>query len=162
MWIGPWEGLGERGKGFGWIGKARSFDKNHGRGIRLGWVYYLEQKYIGKIIIRLLIHQMTRKNIIWSLRFFVCILWTTITAQIIFICSWRRILRKDDVVFPHTLRAEFFYPYQTMCDTFSITAYSPTIWSITKFGVTMEMTRRSYGISVAALKLDNNLKLTKK
>ena len=70
--------------------------------------YYLEQKYIGKIIIRLLIHQMTRKNIIWSLRFFVCILWTTITGKIVFICSWRDILRKDDAVFPHTLRGDFF------------------------------------------------------
>ena len=49
-----------------------------------------------------------------------------------------------------------------MRDTFSIAAYLPTIWSITEFGVTMEMTRRSYGITVAALKLDNNLKLTKK
>ena len=43
-------------------------------------MYYLEHKYIGKSIIRLLIHQMTRKTIIWSLRLFVCILWTTITA----------------------------------------------------------------------------------
>ena len=75
---------------------------------RLSIEYYLEQKYIGKIIIRLLIHQMTRKNIIWSLRFFVCILWTTITGKIVFICSWRDILRKDDAVFPHTLRGDFF------------------------------------------------------
>ena len=49
-----------------------------------------------------------------------------------------------------------------MRDTFSIAAYLPTIWSITEFGVTMEMKRPSYGITVAALKLDNNLKLTKK
>ena len=49
-----------------------------------------------------------------------------------------------------------------MRDTFSSAAYLPTIWSIAEFGVTMEMTRQSYGITVAALKLDNNLKLTKK
>ena len=75
---------------------------------KMSLIYYLEQKYIGKIIIRLLIHQMTRKNISWSLRLFVCILWTTITALIIFICSWKDILRKDDVVFLYTFRAEFF------------------------------------------------------
>ena len=49
-----------------------------------------------------------------------------------------------------------------MRDTFSIAANLPTIWSITKFGVTMEMTRQSYGITVAAFKLDDNFKLTKK
>ena len=35
---------------------------------------------------------------IWSIRFFVCILWTTITAQIIFLCFWRDIVNQDDAI----------------------------------------------------------------
>ena len=53
-------------------------------------IYYLEQKYFGKIAIRLFIYQMIRKTSIWSLWFFVCFLWTTATAQIIFICLHKK------------------------------------------------------------------------
>ena len=61
-------------------------------------IYYLEQKYFGKIAIRLFIYQMIRKTSIWSFWFFVCFLWTTKTAQIIFIClhkkRWKRKKKK--------------------------------------------------------------------
>ena len=82
--------------------------------------------------------------------FFFCILWTITTAQIIFMCIWRDTLRKDDAIFPHTLRADFLDPYQMMRDTFSLAAYLPTTWHVTGFGVTKEMTKQSYGITLAA------------
>ena len=81
--------------------------------------------------------------------FLVCISWTTTTAQIIFICFWKDILRKDDAIFPHTLRADFLDPHLMMRDTFSLAAFLSTTWHVTGFGVTKEMTRRPYGITLA-------------
>ena len=55
-----------------------------------------------------------------------------------------------DVIFPHTLRANFLDPYLMMRDTFSLAAFLPTTWHVSGFGVTMEMTRQPYGITVVA------------
>ena len=81
---------------------------------------------------------------------FIYISWSTTTAQIIFICFWRDILRQDDAIFPNTLRPVFFHPYQTMRDTFSLAAFLPTTWYETGFGMTKEITRWPYGMTLAA------------
>ena len=80
---------------------------------------------------------------------FIYISWSTTTAQIIFICFWRDILRQDDAIFPNTLRPVFLYMYLTMRDTFEA-AFLPTTWLVSELGLTMEMTKQPYGITVAA------------
>ena len=114
-------------------------------------LYYLEQKYISKIIIRLLLHQMITKNITLfhvSLCLYLvnnnnCLNHLHMLLNRYFETRWRDL--------PSHLKTSFFsYLYLTMCDTFSLAAFLPTTWLVSGFGVTMEMTKQPYSITVAA------------
>ena len=111
--------------------------------------YYLEQKYIGKIIISLLIHQMIRNNIT-MIHVILCLHPVNnsncpnhlhMLLKRCFETRWRDLAS-------HFVSRFFSDPYLTMRDIFSLASFLPTTWHVSGFAVTMEMTRQPYGITV--------------